>query len=102
MSKRKAHRHARQINQAAKLYSEFTGEEPQYIDQVTINVSPVMLLIGECDGILYTTRRDGRVESYIHRFSKNARPLLTASNTGNQLYLIGGRYRFTDAGIIDC
>ncbi len=99
--KRKIQRHRRQISQASKLYSEFTGEEPQYIDQVSIDVSPVMLLIGECDGILYTTRRDGNVESYIHRFKQSARPLLTASNTGNQLYLIGGRYRFTDAGIID-
>lgn len=61
--KRKIQRHRRQISQASKLYSEFTGEEPQYIDQVSIDVSPVMLLIGECDGILYTTRRDGNVES---------------------------------------
>lgn len=94
-------KHARQINQAAKLYTEFRGEEPAYIDRVSLSVSPVMLLIGECDGILYTTRRDGKVESYVHRFKQNARPLLTASNTGKQLYLIGGRYRFTDAGIID-
>lgn len=99
--KKKGHRHRRQVNQAAKLYAEFRGEDPAYIDTVSLNVAPVMLLIGECDGLLYTTRRDGKMESYQHRFSKNARPLLTCSHTGNQLYLIGGRYRFTDAGIID-
>ena len=99
--KKKVQRHRRQINQAAKLYTDFRGEEPAYIDTVSVNVTPVMLLIGECDGILYTTRRDGKVERYVHHFKANARPLLTCSHTGNQLYLIGGRYRFTDAGIID-
>jgi len=99
--KKKIQRHRRAVNQAAKLYTDFRGEEPAFIDRVSLVVSPVMLLIGECDGLLYTTRRDGKMESYVHKFKENARPLLTVSNTGKQLYLIGGRYRFTDAGIID-
>lgn len=99
--KKKIQVHQRAVSQAAKLYTDFRGEEPAYIDVVSLDVAPVMLLIGECDGLLYTTRRDGKVESYVHKFKKSARPLLTCSNTGKQLYLIGGRYRFTDAGIID-
>lgn len=59
------------------------------------------LLIGEMDGVLYTTIRDGKTESYIHKFSKKSRPQLAASFDGKQLYVIGGSYTFTDRGIVD-
>jgi hypothetical protein len=37
----------------------------------------------------------------VHRFKKKSRPLLAASHDGTQLYILGGEYAFTDAGIID-
>lgn len=86
---------------AATLYVQFRGEEPEAIDSVRLHVAPVMLLIGELDGVLYTTRREGKMESYVHRFKKKSRPLLAASHDGTQLYILGGEYAFTDAGIID-
>ncbi len=99
--KRKIRQHRGKVQAAAKLYVDFRGEEPRFIEQVTLEVSPVMLLIGELDGVLYTTRRDGRRESYVHKFAKKSRPLLAASHDGHQIYIIGGRYEFKETGIID-
>jgi hypothetical protein len=61
----------------------------------------VGLTIGECNGILYSTVRDGEAEKYIHRFKKSARPLLVASHDGSALALVGGNFRFTNRGIVD-
>lgn len=99
--RRKIRQHRGKVQAAAKLYVRFRGEEPEYIETVQLEVSPVMLLIGELDGVLYTTRRDGKRESYIHKFKKNSRPLLASSHDGKQIYIIGGRYEFSEAGIID-
>ena len=89
------------ILQAIKLFVKFRGEEPKFVESLTVPDHTVMLLIGECDGILYTTRRDGKLEKYVHRFKQNSRPLLASSFDGTQLYLLGGAYDFTDQGIVD-
>jgi len=57
--------------------------------------------IGSCDGILYTTVRDGVEESYIHKFKKSARPQMVAKHDGSAIALIGGNYEFKDSGIND-
>jgi hypothetical protein len=89
---------------AARLREDFTGHRPRAKDVVRI-AKPVypdaVVVIGECDGVQYTTVRDGEVESYIHRFGKNSRPLLCSSPDGKQLFLLGGAYSFTDRGIVD-
>ena len=61
----------------------------------------VAAVIGECDGVLYTTVRDGVKERYIHEFRKGDKPLLCVSPDGRQILLVGGAYRFTEAGIVD-
>lgn len=92
----------RAIRQAAKLYADFSGHEDVKIGKVQIPDTPqVMLAIGTVDGILYTTVRDGETEKYIHRFRSSARPLLMSSPDGQQLFLIGGSYNFTERGIVD-
>lgn len=98
---RKIRQHRGKIQAAAKLYVQFRGEQPEYVETVPFEVAPVMMLIGELDGVLYTTRRDGKQESYIHKFEKKSRPLLASSHDGKQIYIIGGRYEFSEAGIID-
>jgi len=75
--------------------------EPEFIDKVKITPVDVGLKIGKCDGVLYTTVRDGVTEKYIHEFKKAARPVLVASFDGKQLLLIGGSFDFTDRGIVD-
>jgi len=59
------------------------------------------LVIGELDGVLYTTQRDGKTEKYIHEFKKRSRPLLISSNDGTSLHILGGRYGMTERGIVD-
>lgn len=57
--------------------------------------------IGELDGVLYTTTRDGKKEPYIHEFKARSRPLLASSFDGQSLYILNGEYEFTDRGIED-
>lgn len=90
------------VRRAARLYTDFTGHDDVQVDRVAIPGAPkVALAIGQVDGIMYTTVRDGETEKYIHKFAKRSRPLLTATPDGKQLYLIGGSYNFTDRGIVD-
>jgi len=91
-----------QIRNASKLYSDFTGHEAteyEMVDKPVIH--DVMLLVGDVDGILYTTVRDGKTEKYIHKFKAASRPLFTVSHDGKQLYMLGGSYDFTELGIVD-
>jgi hypothetical protein len=94
-------KHSPKINAAIKLFEDFTGDKPEYIDTVKLPIDTVCMAIGHCDGILYTTVREGQTEEYIHKFKKGARPVLAVSSDGKQLYLLGGDYRFTDRGIED-
>ena len=91
-----------QATRAAKLYSEFTGHDA--LEQVAIDkpvLPDVMSVIGDIDEIFYTTKRDGVIEKYRHKFKKNCRPLFCVSPDGEQIHLIGGSYDFTERGIVD-
>lgn len=91
-----------QKKKAELLYQNFTGHEPG--DHVVIDkpdYPDVMSVIGDIDGILYTTVRDGVTEKYIHRFKKNSRPLFCVSPDGLSIHVIGGQYEFGERGIID-
>lgn len=91
-----------QRKKAAKLYAGFTGHEPGDTIMVDKPVYPdVMSVIGDIDGIMYTTVRDGVTEKYIHRFKKNSRPLFCVAPDGLSLYMLGGAYEFGDRGIVD-
>lgn len=91
-----------EVEQAADLYSRFSGHEPESIGKVTApRRLKTAIAIGECDGILYTTVRDNRVEKYIHKFRAKDKPLLTVAPDGSQIVLVGGNYTFTERGIID-
>jgi len=83
------------------LFKEFTGMEPDFVDKVKVPPVDVGLKIGKCDGILYTTVRDGVTEKYIHEFKKTSRPVLVSSFDGKQLLLLGGKFDFTERGIVD-
>lgn len=91
-----------QERNAADLYERFTGHEADESIMIDKPVLPdVMLVVGDIDGILYTTVRDGKTEKYIHKFKKNCRPLFTVSHDGKQLFMLGGAYDFTELGIVD-
>lgn len=90
-----------QIEHAMALFKRFRLDDPQHIDDVAFTTPTVGMVIGDCDGILYTTKRNGKVERYKHDFKKSARPLLVASWDGKQVLLVGGNYNFTQDGITD-
>lgn len=91
-----------QIQEAAALYADFSGHEPEIVGTLDKPVIPDVLIgIGEVDGILYSTVRDGVLEKYVHKFAKKSRPLFAVSHDGKQLFMLGGAYNFTERGIVD-
>ncbi len=90
-----------QINQAKSLFKEFRGNDAQGTRRVKMRNPQTGFVIGEMDGVLYTTVRDGKKEKYIHKFKAKSRPLLVGSYDGKSLHIIGGRYEFTERGIED-
>lgn len=92
----------RQVQQAIKLFRAFTGSEPGSLDIVTAPpTDAVLLTMGECLGVIYEAKRDGKKEKYVHQFRKKSAPKLAVSADGKHLYLIGGQYRVTESGIED-
>ena len=90
------------VRRAGIAYTEFTGHDDPHVQKIAVPDLPeAVWQLGLCDGMLYTTIRDGKTERYIHRFKKSARPLLNVSSDGRQLFLHGGAYRVTERGIED-
>ena len=91
-----------QVRNAKQLYEDFTGHKATEKVSIDKPVMPdVLLAVGDVDGILYTTVRDGKLEKYIHKFAKRSRPTFAVSHDGKQLYMLGGSYNFTERGIED-
>lgn len=90
------------IKRAANLYERFTGHDPEVVGKIRVIETPkVGIDIGDVDGILYTTIRDGVVEKYIHKFAPKDKPMLVVSPDGKSIHIVGGHYRFTSLGIVD-
>ena len=91
-----------QVAKAGQLYREFSGHEPDESELIEVPDMPrAVLVIGELEGVIYSTVRDDTAERYIHKFHKSSRPMLCASPDGEQLFIVGGRFEFTDRGIVD-
>ena len=89
------------VRQAVSLFERFTGHEAVQAERVRFTLPKSAAFIGVCDGLLYTTVRDGRREKYIHKFAAKDRPVFAVSSDGRQILLIGGHYKFTERGIVD-
>lgn len=88
------------LMKAIKLFQDFRGDKPEYIDTIEIPDYDAAMVIGYLDGVLYHTIRDGEHERYVHHFDGKSRPLLCCSHDGKQLYILGGGYKFGERGII--
>ena len=93
---------AGRINAGAKLLENFSGHAAVKVIKLTgIKHPDTVIAIGPLVGVIYEARRDGKTDTYIHKFRKQSRPLFAASHDGRQLYMLGGAYNFTDRGIVD-
>lgn len=89
------------IKQAIERFKDFTGMDPEHLDEYAVQHPDVALVIGTLDAVSYTTVREGQKELYEHKFKKPSRPLLCSSFDGKQLVILGGVYTFTERGIVD-
>ena len=93
---------ARDYAHAVDLYQRFSGHDGAPLATVPVpNAPKVAIVVGYCDGVLYSTVRDGKPEKYIHEFAKRDRPLLLVTPKGERVILYGGNYTFTERGIVD-
>jgi hypothetical protein len=91
-----------QVNKGAALYEDFTGHDAEDMGNFEMGPVPkVAVVIGDCEGIIYNTTRDGKFERYIHKFKAKSRPMFAVTPDGTQLLLLGGNYDFTERGIVD-
>ena len=71
----------------------------QMIHQPCSRLIPRILVhVGRLKGLIYSSDKgDGRPRTYIHFMEKT--PRLACNARGDQLYILGGRYRVTARGI---
>lgn len=89
------------LDKAARSYEEFSGHPARGVRRIAHKPFHTGWLLGHLEGVLYSAKRDGKVEKYIHRFRKSARPLLVVSVDGKSLGIVGGRFLVTESGIND-
>lgn len=90
-----------EIEQAKRLYTDFTGKRANRVTPIPLRPMPKAgLAFGQLIEIGYISYRDGR--PYRHTFRKvSSRPALVASHDGKQVFMLGGAYAFTERGIED-
>lgn len=91
---------AAEVNAAAKLFRRFQYRQPtgDEIVQVGGLLKPVVALaVGTAVSIGYKALGDGK--DYYHEF-EGTRPKLYVNAAGDQIYFLGGSYRFTERGFI--
>jgi hypothetical protein len=89
------------IKKAAKLYEKFREEPAKHGREVEFEIPKSVMIIGFLTGIEYTTTRRGKTELYRHEFSAGSRPFLCADGGNGQLFIVEGRYKVTERGIVD-
>lgn len=90
-----------QMHAAVTLYESFREKTPKRIRTVDFDIPLAVAAIGYVDAIDYETTHGRKRVLYRHEFAKGSRPLMAVSADGAQLLLLGGRYVFTDRGIVD-
>lgn len=91
----------REIAAASSIYRKFRERSPRRGRVVRMVLPKAVAVIGFVEFIGYSTSHKGRAKLYKHDFAPGSRPYLCVEPARGQLFLIGGRYRFTDRGIVD-
>lgn len=89
------------VRKAKTLYEKFRESKATRARTITVKLPKAVAIMGYCNAIEYETTHGGKAQAYRHKFAKGSRALLCAGPGKNQLYLIGGRFRVTERGIVD-
>lgn len=88
------------VDKAVRAFREFSGHEPDAMVTAPVpRIEGPLWHLGDLEGVIYETTRDGRREKYLHKFRGNDRPALAVTFDGQQLVILGGGYQVTDRGI---
>lgn len=98
---RKTTRKRKPAAKAVRLYRGFREAAPRGQERWDLPADTVGVKMGLCVGIIYATTIRGKKEKFIHEFRRDAAPVLAVGEDGTQLYLLGGKYRVTERGIVD-
>lgn len=90
-----------EIDKAQRIFTSFSGHELDREYHIKLPDDDVVFAFGEVWSIGYHALRDGAREKYLHEFQQKSRPILASNLSGDQLYLIGGSYKFGARGIVD-
>jgi hypothetical protein len=87
--------------QAIRLFTKFHLRKPRQGEVATLRRAEdeVVFKIGELSAIQYAI--DGHKKDYYHKFAKSGRPLLLSSADGSQIFILKGRWKFTDRGFMN-
>jgi hypothetical protein len=89
------------LRDSAALYRGFREEPPQRAREVKFKIPRAVAVMGQVEFIGYMTTHAGKTHLYVHQFATGSRPTFAAGKGKNQAFLVGGRYRVTDRGIVD-
>lgn len=92
---------ARELRRASGLYRSFRERTPKRAKVIRVRWPKALAVIGHVEFIGYSTSHGGRAKLYRHDFAPGSRPYLCADGKTRRIFILGGRYRFTDLGIVD-
>lgn len=91
----------RELHAAIALYESFREKKPKRLKVINVDIPSVVACIGHVEAIDYRTTHGKKLTLYKHEFIAGSRPLLCVSSDGKSLLLLGGRFKFTERGIVD-
>jgi hypothetical protein len=92
---------AKEVRAAVELYESFREKKPKRLKILDVKIPRVVVHVGYVEAVDYRTTHGTELVLYNHKFAAGSRPLLCVSSDGRQLLLLGGRYQFTERGIVD-
>jgi hypothetical protein len=93
--------YAAEIDRADAKLSGFSGHRATHSQVFKAKPFKVGFALGDLVAVEYRAKRDGETDIYRHQFKKSSQPLLSVSDDGKQLAILGGEFRVTERGIED-
>jgi hypothetical protein len=90
----------REVSRAEEVYRGFREATPKRARVVRVVLPKAVAIIGPVRAIEYDTKHGRKAVPYRHKFAAGSAPLLVAAPDG-RIFLLEGRYHFTDRGIVD-